>query len=114
MAKLIVICYFLMTEEWYHLVKIFCKPNLFTVQQEIILIDTNAQLGYQVRKLTDECNLNTVGQFLAVGAMVHKADAVELKGPEAALDKIVEDFWKESKSLHANQNIKLEVRRTNE
>lgn len=46
--------------------------------------------------------------------MVHKADAVELKGPEAALDKIVEDFWKESKSLHANQNIKLEVRRTNE
>lgn len=112
--KFIVTCFSLTMEEWCHLVKLFCKPNLFTVQQEIILIDTTAELGYQVRKLTDECNLNTIGQFLAVGAMVHHADAVELKGPEAALDKIVEDFWKESKSLHANQNIKLEVRKTNE
>lgn len=103
-----------MMEEWCHLVKLFCKPNLFTVQQEIILIDTAAKLGYQVKKLTEDCNLNTLGQFLAVGALTNQAEVVELTGSEIVLDKVIKDFWAESKALHANQNIKLEVRKTNE
>ena len=103
-----------MTWEWCLLVKLFCKPNLFAVQQEIILIDTTAELGYQVKKLTDDCNLNTLGQFLAVGALTNQAEVVELTGSEMVLDKIIKDFWTESKALHANQNIKLEVRKTNE
>jgi hypothetical protein len=45
MKKFIVICYSLMMEEWCNLVKLFCKPNLFSMEQEIILIDTTAELG---------------------------------------------------------------------
>lgn len=103
-----------MMEEWFPLVKLFCKPNIFSYDQEIILINTEAPLGQQVRKLTDECNLNTLGQFLAVGALTNQAEAVELTGSEVILDKIIKEFWAESKKLHANQNIKLEVRKTNE
>lgn len=95
--------------EWFPLVKLFCKPNLFTVNQEIILIDTNAELGYQVRKLA-ECDFNSLGQFLAVGALTNQAEVIEMSCPEEVSKKIVDDFWKESETLHANQNIKIEIR----
>lgn len=84
------------------------------MQQEIILINTEEPLGYQVRKLTDECNLNTLGQFLAVGALTNQVEAIELTGMENLLEKIIDDFWRESKKLHANQNVRIEVRHTNE
>jgi len=51
---------------------------------------------------------------LAVGALTNQAEVVELTGSEIVLDKVIKDFWAESKALHANQNIKLEVRKTNE
>lgn len=100
--------------EWFLLVKLFCKPNLFSYDQEIILIDTDAPLGYQVKKLTDECNLNTLGQFLAVGALTNKADIIELNGSEQLLEKIIKDYETESNKLFANQNVKIEVRKTYE
>ena len=98
-----------MMEEWCNLVKLFCKPNLFAVEQEIILIDTTAELGKQVYSLA-KCDLNSLGQFLAVGALTNQAEVIEMNCPEIISKKIVDDFWKESEALHANQNIKLEIR----
>lgn len=112
--KFMLICYFHTIWEWCNLVKLFCKPNLFSYEQEIILINTEAPLGQQVRKLTDECNLNTLGQFLAVGALTNQAETIELTGPEQLLDKIIKDYNAESNKLFANQNVKIEVRKTNE
>lgn len=107
--KLIVICYSPMMEEWCHLVKLFCKPNLFAMEQEIIIIDTTEKLGFQVRSLA-KCDFNSLGQFLAVGALSNKAEVIELQCPEVLSKRVVDDFWKESELLHANQNIKFEIR----
>lgn len=98
-----------MMEEWCNLVKLFCKPNLFTIDQEILVINTDAPLGEQV-KLLAKCEFVSLGQFLAVGALTEQAKVIELTCPEVVSQKVVDDFWKESNVLHANQNIKFEIR----
>lgn len=101
--------FFLMIWGQYLLVKLVCKPNLFAVDQEIILIDTKAELGYQVQSLA-KCDFNSLGQFLAVGALTHQAEEIEMSCPEIVSKKIEEDFWRESQTLHANKNIKFTKR----